>query len=197
MQNAPSSARRGWGVWTTLPGGRWTAMSSYVLPALLDRRADANRGSLRSSASRSVKKRGVRIMDSLDDRWSAASRGGRRILPEYPIRCQPGLRRGRLRYRAHCWHAEQIRPFCCSSALIVVHTRGTVPREKPDSGAISEPRSAKREYGNQMDPAFARAVIRSAARNASAWIVIVGCPRPDVTKLLPSTMNRFGTSCDR
>ena len=34
----------------------------------------------------------------------------------------------------------------------------------------------------------------SPARNASAWIVIVGWPRPEVTRLLPSQMKRFGTS---
>ena len=43
----------------------------------------------------------------------------------------------------------------------------------------------------------ASCVMRSAARNASAWMVIVGWPRPEVTKLLPSQMKRFGTSCDR
>ena len=39
--------------------------------------------------------------------------------------------------------------------------------------------------------------LTSAARNASAWIVMVGCPRPDVTKLEPSQMNRLRTSCVR
>ncbi len=42
----------------------------------------------------------------------------------------------------------------------------------------------------QMSFARAKRAMCSPARNASAWIVIVGCPRPDVTKLEPSQMKR-------
>ena len=37
----------------------------------------------------------------------------------------------------------------------------------------------------------------SPALKASAEIVSVGCPRDEVTMLLPSQMNRFLTSCVR
>ncbi|MGB7453704.1 MAG: hypothetical protein WBM36_16395 [Lysobacterales bacterium] len=47
----------------------------------------------------------------------------------------------------------------------------------------------------QISPRRAALAMCSAARNASAWMVMVGCPRPDVTRLLPSQMNRLGTSC--
>ncbi len=40
----------------------------------------------------------------------------------------------------------------------------------------------------------AAAAMCSAALKASAMMVMVGCPRPDVTMLLPSQMNRLGTS---
>src|SRR5262249_37997043 len=46
-----------------------------------------------------------------------------------------------------------------------------------------------------ISPRPARSVMRSAARNASASMVSVGWPRPEVTKLLPSQMKRFLTSC--
>src|SRR5712664_1791404 len=39
--------------------------------------------------------------------------------------------------------------------------------------------------------------MRSAARKASASIVMVGWPRPEVTRLLPSQRKRFLTSCVR
>ena len=42
-----------------------------------------------------------------------------------------------------------------------------------------------------------KVVISAPARNASAQIVSVGWPRVDVTRLLPSQMNRFLTSCAR
>jgi len=48
-----------------------------------------------------------------------------------------------------------------------------------------------------ISPRFANPAMCSAARNASAMIVIVGCPRPEVTMLEPSHMNRFRTSCER
>src|SRR6202451_1983487 len=48
-----------------------------------------------------------------------------------------------------------------------------------------------------ISPRLARSRILSEARNASASIVIVGCPRPDVTKLPPSQRNKFFTSCVR
>src|SRR6266849_5506450 len=48
-----------------------------------------------------------------------------------------------------------------------------------------------------MSPFLAMRMMWSDARYASAWIVHVGCPRPDVTKLLPSQMKRFETSCAR
>src|SRR5260370_440948 len=44
---------------------------------------------------------------------------------------------------------------------------------------------------------FANVVTRSAARNANAWIVAVGWLRPLVTRLEPSQINRFCTSCER
>src|ERR1700681_3468277 len=43
-------------------------------------------------------------------------------------------------------------------------------------------------------PRRARAVMRSAARKARASMVMVGWPRPEVTKLLPSQRKRFFTS---
>src|SRR4029077_10774825 len=42
-----------------------------------------------------------------------------------------------------------------------------------------------------------RCFIWSAMYSASAWIVEVGFTPPEVTNRLPSTMNRFFTSCDR
>jgi hypothetical protein len=51
----------------------------------------------------------------------------------------------------------------------------------PENQALSSPRLA-------MD------MMRSAARKASAMMVMVGWPRPEVTKLLPSHRNRFFTS---
>src|SRR6185503_3877562 len=39
--------------------------------------------------------------------------------------------------------------------------------------------------------------IVSAMYNARAWMVFVGFTAAAVTKMLPSTMNRFGTSCER
>src|SRR5260370_885502 len=48
-----------------------------------------------------------------------------------------------------------------------------------------------------ISPRFASAVMRSAARKASASMVIVGWPRPEVTRLLPSQRKRFLTSCAR
>lgn len=45
-----------------------------------------------------------------------------------------------------------------------------------------------------ISPLFAIRMRLSAARYARAWIVQVGWPRPDVTKLLPSQMKRFATS---
>src|SRR3990172_2537774 len=39
-----------------------------------------------------------------------------------------------------------------------------------------------------MPLVLARRAIRSAARKARAWIVMVGWPSPEVTKLLPSTL---------
>ena len=39
-----------------------------------------------------------------------------------------------------------------------------------------------------------RCFMLSAIYSASAWIVQVGFTPPDVTKMLPSTMNRFFTS---
>src|SRR6185503_20255971 len=46
----------------------------------------------------------------------------------------------------------------------------------------------------QISPRFAKRAMCSPARNASAWMVIVGWPRPDVTRLLPSHTKRFRTS---
>ena len=46
----------------------------------------------------------------------------------------------------------------------------------------------------QISLLFAAAAMCSAARNANAMMVIVGWPRPDVTMLDPSQMNRFDTS---
>ena len=46
----------------------------------------------------------------------------------------------------------------------------------------------------QISLARAKRAMCSPARNASAWIVIVGCPRPEVTKLEPSQMKRLRTS---
>src|SRR5208282_4902241 len=43
-------------------------------------------------------------------------------------------------------------------------------------------------------PRRANRAMWSAARNASAWIVIVGWPRPLVTRLLPSHTNRLRMS---
>jgi hypothetical protein len=53
---------------------------------------------------------------------------------------------------------------------------------------------AKLKGALQISPRFAKFAMCSPARNASAWIVIVGCPRPLVTRLEPSTMNKFRTS---
>jgi hypothetical protein len=47
---------------------------------------------------------------------------------------------------------------------------------------------------HQISLLFAAAAMCSAARNANAMMVIVGWPRPDVTMLEPSQMNRFDTS---
>src|ERR1700751_1433341 len=44
-------------------------------------------------------------------------------------------------------------------------------------------------------PRLARVMMRAEARNASAMMVMVGCPRPEVTRLLPSQRKRFLTSC--
>ena len=49
----------------------------------------------------------------------------------------------------------------------------------------------------QISPLCANSTIWSAARKASAWMVIVGWPRPELAKLEPSQINRFGTSCER
>src|SRR5882762_3145988 len=45
-----------------------------------------------------------------------------------------------------------------------------------------------------ISPRFAKAVMRSAARKDSASMVMVGWPRPEVTRLLPSQRKRFLTS---
>jgi hypothetical protein len=65
------------------------------------------------------------------------------------------------------------------------------------SAAASPPRPGAARAGHEavlMSPRFARSTMRSEARKARAWIVQVGWPRPEVTKLLPSHKNRFGTS---
>src|SRR5687768_13408584 len=65
------------------------------------------------------------------------------------------------------------------------------------SGQRQARRSAtvhRRPAAVQISPRFANAEMCSAARKANAWMVIVGWPRPDVTKLLPSQMKRFRTS---
>src|SRR6266545_4841261 len=49
----------------------------------------------------------------------------------------------------------------------------------------------------QISPRRASAAMCSPARYASAWIVQVGWPRPPVTRLEPSQMKRFRTSCVR
>src|SRR4029077_7139727 len=55
-------------------------------------------------------------------------------------------------------------------------------------------KSHRGRYPAPSSPRRAIAAACSAARKARAWIVIVGWPRPEVTKLLPSTRKRLGTS---
>src|SRR6185312_15989699 len=49
----------------------------------------------------------------------------------------------------------------------------------------------------QSNKVARRRLILSATYSASAWIVEVGFTPPDVTQMLPSTMNRFLTSWQR
>src|SRR5579859_6290170 len=52
-------------------------------------------------------------------------------------------------------------------------------------------------HASQISLRFANWLMKSPARKARAWMVIVGWPLPDVTKLEPSHRNRLGTSCVR
>src|SRR5207244_5220946 len=69
--------------------------------------------------------------------------------------------------------------------------RGSISRQDAKSRKVA---TRSGQIPDLMSPVLAMRMIWSEARYASAWIVHVGCPRPDVTKLLPSQMKRLETS---
>ena len=108
--------------------------------------------------------------------------------PSPRVRVRRAARRGRASPRAPgratCPRPRRPRPTACRPAI---GTSTSASPEKSSAPQVSP--------GHSCRHAVAR--MCSAVRSANAQIVAVGFIAPEVTKTLPSTTNRFGTSCVR